>query len=64
MKAFDTMPGSAVSDQWASAVVRCSLRWFGVLLQEIPAAPFGHMGLKGSAKGRPTALSPGSGWLR
>ncbi len=39
MKAFETMPGSAVSDQWVSAVVRCSLRWFGVLLKDSQQPP-------------------------
>lgn len=34
MKAFETMPGSAASDQWASAMVRCSLRWLGFYLKE------------------------------
>lgn len=55
MKAFETMPGFAVSDQWASSVVGCSLRWFGILLKEF-GSPFGDMEWKGSAKGHPTAL--------
>lgn len=45
MKAFETMPGSAVSDQWASSVVRCSLRWFGILLKEFQQ-PFWSHGAK------------------
>lgn len=48
MKAFETMPGSAVSDQCASAAVRRSLRWFGVRLKESQQHFFvGHMGRKG-----------------
>lgn len=34
MKAFETMPTSTVSDQWASAMVRRCLRWFGAYLRE------------------------------
>lgn len=64
MKAFETMPGSAVSDQCASAAARCSLRWFGVHLKESQQHFLVTWGGKGSAKGRPTALSTSSGCLR
>lgn len=56
MKASETMPSSAVSDQWASSAVRRSLRWFGILLKEFQHPLFGDTERKGSAKGRPTAL--------
>lgn len=62
MKAFETMPASAVSDQWASAVVRCGLRCFGVHLEESQQRFFGRFGAK--RKGRATALSTSGGWLR
>ena len=52
VKAFETMPASAVSDQWASAVVRWGLRCFGVHLKESQQRFFGRMGRKGSAKGQ------------
>lgn len=64
MKAFETMPGCAVSDQWASAVVRRSLRWFGVHLKESQQPFLVTWGEKEVLKGVQLHSQTSSGWLR
>lgn len=54
MKAFETMPGSVASDQWASSV-RPKVVWRPS--ERTSAALFGDMDQKGSAIGRPSAVS-------